>query len=240
VAKKRARRKIRQLGGAPLGAVVFTFPPVLRDRIGVRQAVALRRIAGHVLRVWALHCWGLRVGGYGQLHPAGDREPWRWSPHLHLGFPLVGVDPAGGIVRLPLLRTPDELEALRTLWGGVLQWLALLWGVGPVVPNVNYAFRELEHEVAHRFRYDLRSWPEWSSGGLPVGAATPAPWGLAAPAAKDAELWRATVRGFPPDPPNERCPDPDCDGELEYVDTVSERGPTRDLLTLCHPLRAPP
>ncbi len=73
VARRRGQRAYGQIGGAALGAFVFTVPYELRAVVGLEQAKELRRQLVAVVKSWAADRWGAAVGFRVAFHPSGDR-----------------------------------------------------------------------------------------------------------------------------------------------------------------------
>ena len=146
VAKKRGRRAYGQLGGAPLGAFVFTVPHELRACIGLDQAAELQRLLADMLKAWALDRWRCEVGFRIAFHPSGDRcercnyqarkqgaalpawrtgkcprcgAPPRWLPHFDVVMPMRGLR-RGQVYRIPYLIAASDLEAIKAAWSRVM------------------------------------------------------------------------------------------------------------------------
>ena len=240
VKKRRGRKKFLQLGGAHLAAFVFTFPSDWSQRLGYRQLRDARRRLAKLLKQWAAEVFGGEIGFYAAFHPQGDKckrcgysgedsklsqcvkckAPLAWRPHFHIGMPLVMLAD-GQLEDLPFHRTPEELEALREMWGEFLGELAGKWDLEAPVSNVHYSFRTDPERIMHRMSYDCRPFSAWSAGTLPVGLASPISYGLASPGKRGeaVERWRARVRGVIEDE-GKMCPVDGCAHELEHLVTI--------------------
>lgn len=222
VAQRRAARRHEAMGGAGLRAVVATVPPGADgtwDHITWARAAELRTLARQVVVSWYREEWGVEVGGYAVVHPAGDRchvcghrdrqdhraaavhgrcagcgEPARWRPHVHLGVAGAGVCRKYGKVRdLPRHLAEAELQGLREAWTVAVRRLYASWGVPHAGSSVlHYAYREAGPKTMHRLRYDLRPWPAWHGGQGAKSASVLrlVSFGLAAPNARNKSLAR--------------------------------------------------
>jgi hypothetical protein len=215
VSARRGARLGASIGGVPLGAVVLTLPGLDLGAVTWPLVRVLRKVAFKVVAYWARKALGTgKIGGYCAVHPAGDTcrkcgeegetaaavngactscgEPAVWRPHFHVGFPLVNE--RGKRVN-PHVHKP-ALALLRRLWGSVVETLGKQFGLSTGLPVVHYAYKKPGSAVAHRLRYDLRSWPAWVSANAAAKAALRVTrYGLAAGASSASEAWRKAVAG---------------------------------------------
>ncbi len=215
LARRRGRAIYERFGRAGMGYAVLTLPRWLRDRIGIDAARELRRHADLAVRDWLRAEYGVEAGTVASLHPAGDEVPAEWRPHVHIGWPLVGLR-GGQVAQLPGYHPAHMVDRLRARWAAVIDACALaVWrqrrrdGVAPdelppertppesTVVHLRYARADDPIRVYHHARYDHRPWPAWYAGSLPEDLATYRVAGLAAPGcrAPGIDAWRDAVRG---------------------------------------------
>lgn len=187
---------VREVSDEPahLGHIVLTFPRDVRPpkTVWKSELAELRRWARRVVTTWihAIHPElgepysrrdpaGWRLGGWDVYHPEGDRDPGVWKPHIHLT--VLGLAWHDGVWReLPMRVTPEDLDLLRWLWGGVLKMF-----IGSECPAdrvvVHYQYRldrdDRRDMYDHRLRYDLRTWPDYHAPATRLVY-----WGIMAPA----------------------------------------------------------
>lgn len=188
VAQRRQDRLAARFGGADVGHIVLTLPPVLVERVGAAQLPALRLLARDVVAGWFAVCDDVEVGQVIATHPDGDKSPGVWRPHFDICVPLVGLsrgaawdDTQGGalvdrwaLVDLQRMREPWELDLLRVMWAGACLRALRLAGVPAAerIHGVNawWGFAAIDgpdgspDKVAHRYRYSARPFPAWSAG----------------------------------------------------------------------------
>lgn len=219
---KRTARFWRSIGGAYLGAWVFTFP---RDWVlGPDQLRELRRMVVQTVSDFYAEVFGVRVGIVVSMHPEGDKRPG-WKPHFHVLVPAVGVsvgeDPVVKSLRYKL--SPAELLHAKRLWACRVLWpVADALGVDRPDPQLRYNFRVTRTARLHRIEYDVRTFPAWSASSTQElhSLLVPRRYGLLAPGARSPALveWRKRVAGE--DERDEGMPCPACDGTLQTLDVL--------------------
>lgn len=253
VAQRRGRENFRRMGGVPLRAWVFTWPKRWHKRMGLEAVKLMRGWALDTLRSWHEEWWGA-AGWLVNVHPAGDKDPRTWLPHVHILSPNLVFDrEADGLRVAPYKVEPKALDDLRFMWQDVLRELAPAFGDEPssVVANVNYKFRVKEPQVAHRIRYDCRPFPEWAVGLKRSGLESPIPYGLlASTPPKDvrhvAEEYLARVAGHVLEARVTPCPFAGCPHTLVLVGLkpkgrAFESTPLLEAMgSVCHPSIGPP
>lgn len=129
VGRRRAGRLYERFGAPDLGRVVVTWGPFAGELTG-RAAVELRRLAHDAVHAWAREVWGCDVGVYSFAHPAGDKRPADWLPHVHLQVPLWGAVLDGGQVAsmgpLAPMVPPEALARLRAHVAAILEGAGLV------------------------------------------------------------------------------------------------------------------
>lgn len=157
VSRKRGRRVFGSIGGAPLAAMVFTFPHQLRV-LGPVQLIPLRRELGRLVRAWTAKRWGVDVGLVVNFHACGDvcegcglrKQPKGqplsrtgrcvrcgaapvWKPHFDVVMPCVGLAGRVGsrqaVKRIPFHVRSADLAALKLAWSDLVRQVATVAGV---------------------------------------------------------------------------------------------------------------
>lgn len=230
VQRRRGDRLHAVIGGADLGHLVATLPPVLQELVGVEQLVELRQRWRQVIDEWARLWHRCEVGQVIACHPAGDQSPTTWMPHFDSVVSLVGRDlTTGDLFDLEWMRAAPELDMLRVLWAGQLLRALRLAGVGAADrvhhPQVWYGWRKHtdEAKVRHCLGYMARPFPAWHAGeGWDRRLGQARRYGLAGPQTKRLQItrWRATVAGHLEDVPTP-CYVQDCTCHLAVISVGS-------------------
>jgi hypothetical protein len=181
--KERARRvrevveELERVVGeaVPMLAVVFTLPEELRE-LEPRKLQTLRKRAREVVASWAEEVNpelageldrrrhpGWMLGGFELYHPAGDSDPDKWHPHIHME--VAGWTFHRGTrewKRLKLRVEKAELASLRRRWGDVLAEELGWQAEDHERCAVDYRYIRGERRRAHRIKYDARHWSGWT------------------------------------------------------------------------------
>lgn len=151
----------------PVGAiqVVLTSPQELRNEITLGRVRQFRRAGREVVEAMAREALAdqlrpgdrlfLRVA----LHPAGDREPAVWKPHMHI-LVLAAALGADGVVRrldVSSLAASTSRRTLRTRWRALLQRLTDQPCRRPWTSIRTHDSRDLGFVLER----ELRSFPGW-------------------------------------------------------------------------------
>jgi hypothetical protein len=215
---------------------VATVPPEISARWGWRAAgrareafVALLQRLYLEVALWdglrgaarrRRHHVDLALAIGAAIHPEGDHNPGRWSPHIHAEISALCIADREDIREIPIMLSERRLAQLRRWWGAWLAGEAKALGVSPraeETANVHISYRKTPDKVRHRCRYDWRTFPSWEAGPDAEGrrqALTPRRYGLASPRADRLvdlgalERWRAAAAGLrePPEPAKCRAP----------------------------------
>ncbi len=107
-----------------------------------------------------------RAGAGEWTHPAGEKDPEEWFPHLNFLIPLVLVDhEAGDIVSIPYFVQKDHLALLKRAYRRMLCKVFNVTIDGNINLWVQFRIRDkgrVGKNKAHAYRYFPRPFPKWS------------------------------------------------------------------------------
>jgi hypothetical protein len=201
--KRRAKAAREKLAPFRSGfqTIVATIPVQLRDAVADPLMLkAWRNATWSLIQAWMRRRVdapeSYRAGAGEWTHPAGDRDPESWSPHLNFLVPLVLVDHLEGeMVKVPYFVKKDELALLKRAYRRVLGKVFNVTIEGNV--NLWVAFRIVDKgrrkfTKEHAYRYFPRTFPSWSPKEGPLARANWTRWfGILTNRGKD-RGWSAT------------------------------------------------